>query len=111
MRRRVADVAEVNGIPAELLLGACIEVWAPELRPAGMSSKDWKRRRSFVAFRRHRQACCEFLERAGLTRASAPAELGIGSSIPWSFEFVARTQPDFLVDRLHRAGLPADWAP
>jgi hypothetical protein len=74
-----------------LRAGACIEVWAPDGPPiAAMGALHGAHARW-----RH------------LTGQRG----GVGGSTPWSFHYLAATNPDHLTARLAALGLPPDWTP
>lgn len=126
MRRRVverpAKSTDDAEVPAELLLGACIELWAPaSLRPDGLTDAGWFGYDTApgwawcMAFRRYSDAFTAFVKTLGVedgNRPNAlPAKVRHIRRGPWSFARLERENPELLAEKLARAGLPATWRP
>ena len=114
--RLVVEVRRAGGIPAELLLGPLIELWADEQRPAWWDREQWSPRiRAVTAHRNWMTARDVYLDSIGLPwprrTGTIPAELASAPNHPWSFEFCAERYPEMVQARLERAGLPPDWRP
>lgn len=113
MKRRERAVPEPpatdDAVPFELLLGPCIEYWAPE-HGAGVTEDQW-----MLTFRRYSAAVAEYLASIGVQPGDdfrlVPDALRRTRRSPWSIVHLARTNPQRLAERLERAGLPADWRP
>lgn len=114
MRRRSdTDRAqvEVGGIPAELLAGACIEVWADAEPPPYVDPQHGSRWRATSAWRNFREACTRHLAALGIRDDARPTALHAGRQHPWSYDFLAEQDPERLAQILRRRGLPPDWRP
>jgi hypothetical protein len=108
MRRpkRVVPPEAVDGVPVALLLGPCIEVWAPDVAP----DPDGRRAAAAnAAFGRWCAARDRLLGGADVKFADRPS--WARREVPWSFDFCREWGSPYLPFRLLRAGLPPDWTP
>lgn len=115
MRRRQppAPPRVRDGVPDCLRAGVCIEVWASD---GGAPCPEWSDPAThawYVARRRYKDAVELYRQRHGIGdnefgRLPFPLKCG---AIPWSFGFLAATDPDRLAQQLDFRGLPQDWQP
>jgi len=92
VRRRERSSVGADGVPpAELVVGACIEVWAADCRDG------------LVAYRRHRDARRAWCDERAMR---GEAVLRVGGGSPWSVEFmIAQGRREVVVERLARTGV------
>lgn len=117
MRRRepLVSVTDAGGVPAEILLGPCVEVWADDDRPEWCERDKWPPIRVASAWRNWTAAKDAYLDSIGLPwprlTGTIPAEIVNIPIHPWSFAWCAERYPEMVQDWLARAGLPPDWRP
>lgn len=115
-RRQVRPVAAPGGVPWNLALGRCVEVWSDEDdRPAGMTDADWKLWRAYPTRRHYSMAFHAYVATLRLPRgfhwSLLPDLLRRANGRPWSFHDLERHDPERLAEKLVNAGLPSTWRP
>lgn len=111
-RRRAPDRSAVDvdadDMPAALLVGACVELWAPDV--ASEHPLELHRRQS--AAHRYRDARAEWLASVGVGADDpTPEPLRSVPLRPWSFAYLLEHDPDRLAEVLATRGLPPGWTP
>lgn len=109
-RRQSVTAVDVgaDGVPAVLLVGACVEVWASDV----VSEHPLELHRRQAAARRYRDARADWLASVGLEATGpAPEPLRSVSTGPWSFAWLLEHDPGRLAEVLAARGLPPDWTP
>ncbi len=112
-RARAAKAAEEGrgGLPVELRLGPCLEVWAAEEwtgdKPDGLGEGLGA---GFRAWVRHRDALADWKAANGVSAWERVHVDGVPSG-PWSWRRLQLEHPTFLGAVLAAAGVPSSWEP
>lgn len=95
-----------GGVPAPLLIGPCVEVWAdPNAKPDPCRAEGWPTVDALSSRRRHADARRAWLELAGITRTDEAVKVIPTTGSAWSATYMAANgRGDLVAARLTRAG-------
>lgn len=108
MKVRVAPVAAVDddGVPWDLAIGRCVEVWSDPTSDYAPEITAWSR---------YSRECWRYIASLGLPSrfhwSLLPERLRQGMGSVWSFDELEERDPARLAEHLRRARLPRDWRP